>query len=41
MPSSLFAVDFQSVLDGAEQTAGRPGGPSPRPKTGAINRSIF
>ena len=32
MPSSLSAADFQAVLDRAEQTAGRPGGPFPSPE---------
>ena len=32
MPSSLSADDFQAVLDRAEQTAGRPGGPFPSPE---------
>ena len=32
MPSSLFAADFQAVLDRAKQTAGRPGGPFPSPE---------
>src|SRR5215472_10227987 len=32
MPSSLFAADFQAVLDEAERTAGRPGGPFPSPE---------
>src|SRR5271166_1421080 len=31
MPSSLSAADFQAVLDRAEQTAGRPGGPFSSP----------
>ena len=41
MPSSLFAADFQVVLDGAEGRAGRPGDPSRHLRSGAKRRSIF
>ena len=32
MPTSLFAADFQAVLDQARRTAGQPGGPFPSPE---------
>lgn len=32
MPTSLFAPDFQAVIDQAKQTAGKPGGPVPSPE---------
>ncbi len=32
MPTSLFAPDFQSVLDRAKQTAGTSAGPVPSPE---------
>src|SRR3954469_23186871 len=32
MPASLFAPDFQAVLDQAKRSAGNPGGPFPSPE---------
>src|SRR5438105_8257384 len=32
MPTSLFASDFQTVLDTAKRTAGQPAGPFPSPQ---------
>jgi glycosidase len=32
MPTSLFAPDFQAILDRAKQTSGQPGGPVPSPE---------
>jgi glycosidase len=32
MPTSLFAPDFQAILDQAKQAAGQPGGPFPSPE---------